>query len=65
MNSPHERRKLPSRLADSALTSSHEDAGFDYTADYTIKTDNAGRFTLATTWSMYTHYKQSSVAGSP
>ncbi len=40
-------------------------AGFDYSADYSFKTDNAGRFNVSTVWSMYTHYKQSSVAGSP
>jgi len=33
MNSPHERRKLPSRLADSALTTSGDGKHFDYTAD--------------------------------
>lgn len=35
MNSPHERRKLPSRLADSALTTASDSASksFDYTPD--------------------------------
>lgn len=40
-------------------------AGFDYTATYVIKTDSMGRFTAQAVASMYTHYKVSSVAGTP
>ncbi|MDB6094742.1 MAG: hypothetical protein JWM32_2304, partial [Verrucomicrobia bacterium] len=42
-----------------------EAAGFDYTASYVLKTDTMGRFEATTVWSMYTHYKVSSVAGTP
>jgi hypothetical protein len=40
-------------------------AGLDYSASYLFKTDNMGRFEASTVWSMYTHYKVSSVAGTP
>src|SRR4051794_2940971 len=33
MNSPHERRKLPSTLADSSLTTAGDSKSFDYTPD--------------------------------
>ena len=40
-------------------------AGFDYTATYVIKTDSMGRFEASALASMYTHFKTTSVAGSP
>jgi outer membrane receptor protein involved in Fe transport len=38
-------------------------AGFDYSANYVLRTDKAGRFDFSTVWSMYSHYRISSSAG--
>ncbi len=38
-------------------------AGFDYSASYSMRTDNAGRFEFSTVWSIYSHYRISSAAG--
>lgn len=38
-------------------------AGFDYSANYALRTDAAGRFEFSTTWSQYTHFLQRSAAG--
>lgn len=40
-------------------------AGFDYSANYIYKTDNIGRFDLATNWTMFTHYMTASNPASP
>jgi iron complex outermembrane receptor protein len=40
-------------------------AGFDYGARYVIHTDNMGRIELGAEASMYTHYKVTTVAGTP
>ena len=42
-----------------------EAAGFDYSASYVVKTDSMGRFEATALASMYTHYRTTSVAGSP
>ncbi|HUR59702.1 MAG TPA: TonB-dependent receptor, partial [Opitutaceae bacterium] len=38
-------------------------AGFDYSATYLMRTDNAGRFEFSTTWSQYTHFLQQTASG--
>ena len=38
-------------------------AGFDYSVNYLMRTDNVGRFEFSTVWSQYTHFLQRSAAG--
>jgi iron complex outermembrane receptor protein len=38
-------------------------AGFDYFADYLMKTEAVGRFEFRTEWTMFTHYLQTSTSG--
>src|SRR6202008_3958714 len=38
-------------------------AGFDYSLNYTAKTDTLGRFEFSTVWSMYSHYLLRSANG--
>ncbi|MBI5693355.1 MAG: TonB-dependent receptor [Verrucomicrobia bacterium] len=38
-------------------------AGFDYSANYVLRTDGAGRFDFSTVWSMYSHYRIRSAQG--